>query len=122
MAMALLLGVTEPVAAKWVDADDAAMDDLGMITAIVAGCGGGKTDRAVMDAEVSKYLTLHAKTAAERAHANARAKSATAKATQLLKANSQQEAVCILRDAAISDFIGKLKKANKTGASYQAAP
>jgi len=98
------------------------MDDLGMITAIIAGCGGTTSDRAAMDAEVSKYIALHAKTAAERAHADARAKAATAKATQTLKANSQPDAVCILKDAAIADFIASLKKANKTGASYQPVP
>src|SRR5262249_23018915 len=119
IVLAFVLGTAAPAAAAWLEADDAAMDDFGMITAIGTKCGGASADASVMKAEVKKYLAIHAKTAKERARADAKLKDATAKAPDKLKTSSDPNLVCKLRDAATDEFIRKLKTANRTGASYQ---
>jgi len=114
----LVVSIAAPAVA-WDEADDAAMDDLGMVTALAASCGGAGPSGAAMESEVGKYVAIHAKTPAERARADSRKKAAIGDATQQLKTAADPRTLCKLKDAAIADFIGRVKKANSTRASYQ---
>jgi hypothetical protein len=75
-----------------------------------------------MNAEVSRYLAIHATTATERARADARVKAATAKFTQQLKTHAHPGAICMYKDTLTTGFIDELTRANSTGASYLSTP